>query len=90
MIKGESGQRSRYRVSLRVGRFGDRIPVGARFRAFVKTCPGAHPASCTVSISTGVKKPGREVVHPPISRVEVKERVELYFCPHSGLLLRVV
>jgi hypothetical protein len=30
------------------GRFGDRIPVGARFFAHVQTGPGAHPASYTV------------------------------------------
>jgi hypothetical protein len=32
---------------LRVGRSGDRIPVGARFSTPVQTGPGAHPASCT-------------------------------------------
>ena len=31
---------------LRAGRFGDRIPVGARFYATVQIGPGAHPASC--------------------------------------------
>jgi hypothetical protein len=28
-----------------------------------------------------VKRPGRGVDHPPLSRAEVKERVELCFCP---------
>ena len=29
----------------------------------------------------GVKRPGRNVDHPPPSSAEVKERVELYICP---------
>jgi len=33
-------------TELRVGQFGDRIPVGARLSAPVHTGPGAHPASC--------------------------------------------
>jgi hypothetical protein len=35
-------------AQLRAGRFGDRISVGARFSASVKTGPGADPASCTL------------------------------------------
>ena len=34
---------------------------------------------------TGVKRPGRDVDHPPTSSAEVKERVELYLTPHLGL-----
>ena len=34
--------------SLRAGRSGDRILVGARFSAPVQTGPGAHPASYTM------------------------------------------
>ena len=34
--------------SLRPGRSGDRIPVGARFSALVQTGPWAHPASYAI------------------------------------------
>ena len=65
---------------------GDRIPVGARFFAPVQTGPGAHLASCTMGNGSflGVKRPGRGVDHPPQSNTEVKGRVGLYFCSHSG------
>jgi hypothetical protein len=68
---------SRYSDSLRAGRFGDRIPVKARFSAPVQTCPGAHPVSYTMrtGFSPGAKRPGRGVDHPPQSSAEVKERV---------------
>jgi hypothetical protein len=47
MAVNEPGQLSRYSDSLRAGRSGDRILVGARFSAPVHTIPGAYPASYT-------------------------------------------
>jgi hypothetical protein len=47
------------------------IPVGARFFA-----PG--------SPSRGIKRPGRDVNHPPSYSTEVRERVELYVYSPSG------
>jgi hypothetical protein len=38
----------------------------------------------------GVKWPGRGIDHPPPSRAEVKERVELYLYSPSGLLWPVI
>ena len=77
---------SRHSDSLRAGRAGDRIPVCARFSANIQTDPGAQPASYTMSTVSfpGVKRPERGVDHPPPSRAEVKERVELYlYSPHG-------
>ena len=53
------GELSRYSNSLRVGRSGDGIPVGARFSAPVQTGPGAHPASYKMGTGSfpGVKWP---------------------------------
>jgi hypothetical protein len=50
------GWRSRYSDLLLAGRCGDRIPVGARFSAPLKTGPGTHTAAYimgTVSLSQG-------------------------------------
>ena len=58
-----------------------RNPVRARFSSLVETGPGAHPASYTMGtgcLSAAEKRPGYGVNHPPPSKDEVKERVELY------------
>jgi len=64
--------------TLRAGRSGDRIPVGARFSAPVQTSAGAQPASCTMGTGSfpRVKRPGRDVDHPPLSSAEVKESID--------------
>jgi hypothetical protein len=54
-----------------VSRTRDRIPVGARFSAPVKTGPGAHPAPCTMG--TG-----------PFPRVENGRGVTLTLTPFSA------
>jgi len=60
--------------------------VEARLSAPVQTGPGAHPASYTMATESfpGVKRPGRGIDHPPPSRAEVKERVQLYLYSPSG------
>jgi hypothetical protein len=77
---------SRYSDSLRAGRSGDRVPVGARFSAPVQTGPGTYPASCTMGTGSfpEVKQPGLGVDHPPPSSTKVRERVELYLYYPSG------
>jgi len=61
---------------------------GANFSAPVQTGPGAHPTSCTMGTGSlsGVKRPGRDVDHPPPSIAEVKEKVQLHlYSPFLGL-----
>ena len=59
---------------------------GMRFSAPVQTGPGDHPASYTVGTGSfpGVNRLGSGLDHPPLSSVEVKERVELYLYSASG------
>ena len=59
----------------------------ARFSAPVQTSPAPHPASYTMGTGSfpGTKRPGGGVDHPPTSRTEVKERVELYLYSPLGL-----
>ena len=77
---------SRYSDSLRAGRSGYRISMGARFSAPVQTGHGAHPASYAMGTGSfqGVKRPGRGADHPPPYSADVKERVELYLYFTSG------
>jgi hypothetical protein len=74
-----------YRDSLRAGQSGDRVPLGAKFSAFVHSGPGG-PTSLPCSaypVIPGVKWPGRGVNHPSQLSAQVKERVELYICSPS-------
>jgi hypothetical protein len=78
-----AGMISRYSNLLRTGRFGDRIPVEARFFASVQTGPGAHPSSCAMCTRSfqGVNRTQRGVNHPPPSSTKVKERVIIPLLP---------
>ena len=85
------GRDSSVCIATRYGLDGPEIESrwGARFSALVQTCPGAHSASYAMGTGSfgggrGVKRPGRGVNHPPPSRAEVKERVELYLYSPSG------
>ena len=86
----QPGQRSRYSDLLRVGLFGNRMPVAARFSAPVQTGCGAHILlyiGYRVSFP-GVKRLGRDVNHPTPSSAEVKERKKEQSCtctPPLGL-----
>ena len=40
--------------------------------------PTPPPIQWVPGLSRGVKRPGRDVDHPPTSSAEVKERVEIY------------
>ena len=62
---------------VQTGRYGDQIPVEARFSTPVHTGPGAHPASCTMGTGSfpGIKS-GRSVTltpHPLLLPLVMKE-----------------
>jgi hypothetical protein len=66
--------------------------VWARFSTAVQTGSEAHSASYAMGTGSfpGVKRPGRDVDHPPLSSAEVKERVDLYLYFPSGPSWRVL
>jgi len=73
--------------SLRAGRSGDRISVGARFSEPVQTVPGANPAFYTMGNGSfpGVKRPGRGVNHPPHLAAMLKKEHSCTSAPPLGL-----
>ena len=81
-----AGKRSPYSGWLRVGRSGDRIPVGARFSTPVQTGPGAHPASCRMGTGSfpGVKNSRGVTLALTPFQCRSHERVELYLYSTYG------
>ena len=59
-------------TTLRAGRSGDRIPVGARFSAPVQTGPGAHPTSRTMDTGSFPGVNGRGVVLNPPPHIQCR------------------
>jgi hypothetical protein len=74
------GQRSWYSDLLRVGRSGDRIPVGGKVFHTHPDQTWCIPSQCTMCTRSfpGVKRPGHGVDHISPSSAEVKARVKLY------------
>jgi hypothetical protein len=64
-----------------------KIPVGARFFAYVQTGPGAYPASYTMGTGSfpGVQRPGRGADHPPPTSAGVKNEYSYTSTPPLGL-----
>jgi hypothetical protein len=60
---------------------------GARFPEPIPTGRGAHPVFYTIGTESflGVKRPECDVVQPPTSSDEDKERIQLQFYPLMGL-----
>ena len=77
-IKSE-GRHGVVGIATRYGKDGPGIEARweASFSTPVQTDTGAQPASYTMDTGyfPGVKRPGRDVDHPPSSSAEVKERV---------------
>ena len=61
--------------------------MGVRFPSPVRTGPGAHPASHTMGTASfpGVKRPGRDVDHPPHLASRLKEEYSYASTPPLGL-----
>jgi hypothetical protein len=70
---------SQYNYPLRAGRYGDRIPVGARYSAPIKAGPGANqpPLKWVSGLFPGSKSAGAWRLPSTQSTAEVKERVQL-------------
>ena len=74
------GYLSRYSDSLRDGRSRIQSRCGRDFPHPSRSALGLYPASCTIGTGSflQIKRPGHGADHPPQSRAEGKERIELY------------
>jgi hypothetical protein len=91
MRKGRPGHRSRYSDSIRAGRSGNWIPLGDEIFRTRPDWPWGPPrllySENWVSFPE-LKRPWRDVDHPPPSSAEVEETVELYlYSPSTFYLL---
>ena len=75
-------------IATHYGLYGPEIEFhwGVRFSSPVQTGPRAHPTSYTMGTVpfSGVKRPGCDFDHPPLSSAEVKETAELNLYSRSG------
>ena len=79
--------------SLRGGQSGDRIQVGGEIFRSRPDLPWGPPRLLYNGYQVfcpGVKRPWRDVSHPPLSSAVVKERIELYLYSHSGFSWPVI
>jgi hypothetical protein len=80
------GQLSQYSILLQLNGPGIESQWEARFYAPVQSVPGAHWACYKMGagLFPTIKQPTRGIDHPPTSRAEVKERVELHLYSPCG------
>ena len=75
-------------IAIRYGLDGPGIESrwGAKFSAPIEIGSEAHPASYRVGTGSfpGIKRPGRDVYHPPLSNDEVKKKSKAIILPPSG------
>ena len=59
---------------------------GARFSALIQTSSGSHIASCTMGTGSfpELKRPGRDVDHPPHQAQRLKKEQNYTSAPHLG------
>jgi hypothetical protein len=74
---GEPGELSQYSDSLLTGRSGDRIPVGRDFPHLSRPAPGPTqpPVQWVPRLSRGLRRPGCDADHRPLSSAEVKKEL---------------
>jgi hypothetical protein len=81
------GWLSRHTDSLRAGRSGERIPMGARFFAPVQTVPGVHPASYKMGTDCHTRwwsdRAVALIIHPHLAP-RLKNELEMYLYSPPG------